>query len=59
VAEGAELAGAGRSAGRRPRAHPATSFGFGKAKFESTLFISNLWFILIKSSQKLKQTPPY
>jgi hypothetical protein len=38
---------------------PILSFGFGKAKFESTLFISNLWFILIKSSQKLKQTPPY
>jgi hypothetical protein len=40
------------------RSMPILGFGFGKAHFESTLFVSNLWLILVESSQKPKQTPP-
>jgi hypothetical protein len=37
---------------------PIRCFGFGKAKFKSTPFVSNVWLILVESSTKPKQTPP-
>jgi hypothetical protein len=32
------------------RSMPILGFGFGKAKFESTPFVLNLWLILVESS---------
>jgi hypothetical protein len=37
---------------------PILCFGFGKAKFKSTPFVSNCWLILVESPTKSKQTSP-
>jgi hypothetical protein len=37
------------AAGGASRNTPVLRFGFGKAKFKSTLFVLNLWLILLES----------
>jgi hypothetical protein len=41
---------AGSTSIHASRNMPVLRFGFGKAKFESTPFVSNLWLILLEST---------